>query len=179
MSSLIVRFWRLRRTPEGKTMFRYTMVSVISTGVFVVTLGLVYGVFRVWTEVPSTLFANAVATVPSYYLNRRWAWGKSGRSHVRREVLPFWALSIAGMLLSIVTSSEARRFGIAHFDHDHLARTVLVEGANLVAFACLWVIKFMVFKRLFRVTPVGGATATDAGTGRDEESELIEAGPLH
>jgi putative flippase GtrA len=171
MSGLVarlVRLWRLRKTPEGKKMFRYTMVSVISTGVSFATLALVYGVFKVWTEVPSTLFANVVATVPSYYLNRNWAWGKSGRSHLRREVLPFWGLSIVGILLSILTSSVARSFGIHHFEHDHLARTVLVEGMNLFAFAILWVAKFIVFQRLFR-TPTAG------DTGGDLEPEATEA----
>ena len=115
-------------------MFRYTMVSVISTGVSVAVLALVYGVFKVWTEVPSTLFANGVATVPSYYLNRTWAWGKTGRSHIRREVLPFWGLSIAGMLLSIFTSSLARSIGVGHFAHHHLIRTAIVRRANLLAF---------------------------------------------
>src|ERR1700677_222447 len=129
----LVSLWRLRKTPEGKKMFRYTMVSVISTGVSIATLALVYGVFKVWTEVPSTLFANAVATVPSYYLNRNWAWGKSGRSHIRREVLPFWGLSLAGMLLSVLTSSEARTLGIRYFNHDHLVRTAIVEGLNIFA----------------------------------------------
>jgi putative flippase GtrA len=169
----VVNLWRFRKSPEGKKMFRYTMVSVISTAVSVSTLFIVYGVFRLWTEVPSTLFANAVATVPSYYLNRNWAWGKSGRSHIRREVLPFWGLSIAGMLLSILTSSEARRFGIKHFNHDHLARTVVVEGANILAFGILWVVKFVVFQRLFRVAPTGDAASTDT----ESDQTLVEAGP--
>jgi putative flippase GtrA len=176
MSGLMARLvslWRLRKTPEGKKMFRYTMVSVISTGVSFATLALVYGVFKVWTEVPSTLFANAVATVPSYYLNRNWAWGKTGRSHIRREVLPFWGLSIAGMLLSILTSSAARSFGIHHFEHDHLARTVLVEGMNLFAFGLLWVVKFIVFQRLFR-----GTVATSAGELEPEATEaLVRSAP--
>ncbi len=154
-------------------MFRYSMVSVISTGVSVVTLGLVYGVFRLWTEVPSTLFANVVAAVPSYYLNRNWAWGKTGRSHIRREVLPFWGLSIAGMLLSILTSSEARRIGVDFFNHDHLIRTAIVEGMNLFAFAVLWLVKFLVFQRLFRVAPAAG-TAETAEQASDQA--LMEAG---
>jgi len=165
MSALVVRLWRLYHTPQGKKMFRYTMVSVISTLVSVTVLGLVYGVFQWWTEVPSTLFANVVATVPSYYLNRSWAWGKSGRSHIRREVLPFWGLSIAGMLLSILTSTEARNIGIAHFEHHHTIRTVLVLGANLMAFGVLWVVKFLVFNRLFHVKPV------------DEDAELVDVSP--
>jgi len=177
MRDVVERLWRYLSTPGGKKMFRYTMVSVISTAVSTVVLLLVYGVFRVWTEVPSTLFANMVATVPSYYLNRSWAWGKTGRSHVRREIVPFWTLSIAGMLLSIVTESEARHIGIAHFDHDHLVRTVLVLGANFLAFGILWVVKFLAFNRLFKVASADDASTPDGSPENDGGPELVEAGP--
>ena len=173
MSSLVVRLWRSYNTPAGKKMFRYTMVSVISTGVSTLVLLIVYGVLRVWSEVPSALFGNILATVPSYYLNRRWAWGKTGPSHVWREVVPFWTLSIAGILLSVATESEARHVGIAHFDHDHAIRTVLVLGANLLAFGVLWIVKFLVFNRLFHVPGAHGVTAPPSGTTAD--GELVEA----
>jgi putative flippase GtrA len=176
MVDLVVRLWRYYNTPTGKKMFRYTMVSVVSTAVSTLVLLLVFGVFRVWTEVPSALFGNIVATVPSYYLNRRWAWGKTGRSHLWREVVPFWTLSIAGILLSIATESEARHIGLAHFNHDHVIRTGLVLGANIVAFGVLWVIKFMAFNKLFHVPhPHGHAHHAETET---EDTELIEARPL-
>jgi len=174
MRDVALRLWRYYNTPAGKKMFRYTMVSVISTAVSTVVLLLVYGVFRVWTEVPSALFGNVVATVPSYYLNRNWAWGKSGRSHLTREVLPFWTLSIAGILLSVATESGARHIGLSHFAHHHVVRTILVLGANFLAFGILWVVKFLVFNRLFRHHPVNEVPAADARRG---DPELVEAGP--
>jgi hypothetical protein len=58
------RFYDWLHTHEGRKIFRYTMVSVISTAVSAVVIVLVYGVAKVWTEVPSTIFANAVATFP-------------------------------------------------------------------------------------------------------------------
>jgi putative flippase GtrA len=175
MVDLVVRLWRYYHTPTGKKMFRYTMVSVVSTAVSTLILLLVFGVFRVWTEVPSALFGNIVATVPSYYLNRRWAWGKTGKSHMWREVVPFWALSIAGILLSVATESEARHIGLAHFAHDHVIRTGLVLGANILAFGVLWVIKFMVFNKLFHVPHRHGHTEHDQDP--TDEAALIEAGP--
>jgi len=178
MRGVIVRLWRYYNTPSGKKMFRYSMVSVISTAVSTVVLLLVYGVFRVWSEVPSALFGNLMATVPSYYLNRSWAWGKTGRSHVRREVIPFWTLSIAGILLSIATESGARHVGIEHFEHDHLARTVLVLGANFLAFGILWVVKFLAFNRLFKLVPVGHGSSMHRDSVSDENSELVETGPV-
>ena len=60
-------------THEGRKIFRYTMVSVISTAVSLFVIAIVYGVLHIWTEVPSTIFGNVVATFPSYWLNRKWA----------------------------------------------------------------------------------------------------------
>ena len=57
---------------------------------------------------PSAIFANAVATFPSYWLNRRWAWGKSGRSHFMKEIVPFWAMSAAGIAFSIFFAYGAK-----------------------------------------------------------------------
>jgi putative flippase GtrA len=131
-------------------MVRYIVQSAITTAVSFIVLGIVYGVVKLWTEVPSTLFANLVAVVPSYYLNRNWVWGKGGRSHLWKEVVPFWAASLVGIGLSVLTSSEARHIGLTYFPHHHAERTALVEGANLLAFGILWVLKFLVFNRLFR-----------------------------
>ncbi len=143
------RFWRLYHTPAGRKMIRYALVSVVSTAVSFAVLGIVYGVVRLWSEVPSTVFANVVATVPSYYLNRNWVWGKRGRSHLLKEVMPFWAASIAGIVLSVFTSSEARHLGQTYFLNDHGIRTGLVEAANLFAFGLLWILKFLLFNKLF------------------------------
>ena len=62
-------------THEGRKILRYSLVSAISTGVSLFVIALVYGVLHLWSEVPSTIFGNAVATCPSYWLNRKWAWG--------------------------------------------------------------------------------------------------------
>ena len=149
----VVRLWRVYHTPQGKKLLRYTAVSAVSTAVSFSVLGIVYGALRLWSEVPSTLFANIVATVPSYYLNRNWAWGKSGRSHLTREVIPFWAMALSGILFSIFTATEARHVSDMHHLH-HFGRTVLVLGANLAAFGILWVLKFVVFNKLFHVHPL-------------------------
>jgi len=148
MKSTLVRLWQLARTREGLKVIRYTMVSVISALTSLVVLTLVFGVLGLWTEVWSTLFANLVAGIPSYILNRRWVWGKSGRSHVWREILPFWVMSITGIGFALFTSSLAHNFADAHH-LQHLGRTVLVVGANISAFGILWFLKFLILNRLF------------------------------
>lgn len=150
MSDVILAGWDWLHTREGKKIFRYTMTSVITTGVSLVVLGLVFGVFRLWTEVPSTVFANVVAAFPSYWLNRKWAWGKGGRSHVLKEVLPFWVMSAASIAFSTVGASVARYLG-HHWHVDHFDQTLLVLTANVISFGIFWVLKLMVFNRTFKV----------------------------
>ncbi len=142
------RLWTLARTPEGLKVIRYTAVSLISALTSLVVLTFVYGVLRLWTEVVSVLFSNIVAGFPSYFLNRRWVWKKGGRSHLWREILPFWVMSITGIGFALYTASLAHNFADAHHLH-HLARTGLVVGANIAAFGILWLLKFIILNRLF------------------------------
>ena len=144
------RLWRFSRTADGLKIIRYTMVSAISALTSLVILTIVYGVFRLWTEVPSTLFANVLAGIPSYLLNRQWVWGKSGRSHLWREIVPFWVMSLVGIVFALFTASLAHNFADTHHLH-HLVRTVLVVGANVAAFGILWILKFIILNRLFTV----------------------------
>jgi putative flippase GtrA len=137
-------------THEGRKIFRYSMVSVVSTGVSLVVIAFVYGVFHIWSEIPSTVFGNAVATFPSYWLNRKWAWGKHGRSHFWKEVVPFWAMAAAGIAFSIIWAALARHWAIK-YQLNHLETTVLVMAANVMSFAIFWVLKLLVFNRMFRI----------------------------
>jgi len=153
MSERLLKLWAWLHTREGQKIFRYTMTSVITTGVSLFVLGMVFGVFRLWTEVPSTVFANVVAAFPSYYLNRKWAWGKGGRSHLLKEVLPFWTMSAASISFSILGAALARYLG-HRWDLSHPEQTGLVLLANVLSFAIFWVLKLMVFNRTFRVPSV-------------------------
>jgi len=167
MKEAVVRLWRLSQTPQGLKVVRYTMVSIISALTSLVILTIVFGVLRLWGEVFSTLFANIMAGIPSYYLNRRWVWGKGGRSHIWRELLPFWVMSITGIGFALYTSSLAHNFAVQH-DLPHLARTVLVVGANIAAFGILWILKFLILNRLF-------AQIADAEVGAEAEAPEAEA----
>jgi len=158
----LVHLWEKRDTPEVRQLVRYTMVSVISTVVSFGVLGIVFGLLHVWGEVASTVFANAVATVPSYYLNRSWVWGKNGRSHVMKEIVPFWTMSALGIAVSIVGAALARHLGAEHH-LNHMEQTVVVETANVLSFGIFWILKFALFNRLFRVHPV------------EELDDLVEA----
>lgn len=149
----LVHLWERRHTPPARKLIRYAMVSVISTAVSFCVLAFVFGVYPRWSEIPSTVFANAVATVPSYYLNRAWVWGKRGRSHLMKEVVPFWVMSAVGIFVSIFGAAVARHIGtVNHF--SHLEQTIVVLTANVLSFGLFWVLKFLLYNRLFHVHPV-------------------------
>jgi len=137
-------------THEGRKIFRYSMVSVISSAVSLIVIAIVYGVLHLWSEVPSTIFGNLVATFPSYWLNRKWAWGKHGRSHLWKEVVPFWTLAGVGIAFSIVGAAAARHVAIK-YDLDHFETTVLVLLANVMSFGIFWVAKLLLFNKLFKI----------------------------
>ena len=55
-----------------------------------------YGLKIIPGVIWATLSGNLVAVIPSYYWNRAWAWGKRGRSHFRREIVPYWSMAFLG-----------------------------------------------------------------------------------
>ena len=148
MAGLLHKAKSWAHSHEGRKLIRYTAVSGISTVVSFTVLFLWFGVFKIWTQVPSTVFANAVATVPSYYLNRSWAWGKSGRSHMTREVLPFWVMSTLGIGVSIIGAKVAKVISV-HHHLPHWEATALLLLANIASFGLFWVLKLLVFNKLF------------------------------
>jgi putative flippase GtrA len=153
---------------EGRKIIRFTSVSVISTVVSNGVLFIVYGTKLIKNEIDATLFGNLVATLPSYNLNRRWTWGKSGKSHWRREILPFWIMSGLGIGFSAFGGAWAKDVVHSHHWH-HLLNTMLLMGFNLGSFAIFWVLKMMVFNRIFHT---GELQDIDAHLVREEAGEI-------
>jgi putative flippase GtrA len=136
---------RHARTPTGQKLVKYTMVSLISVAVSQALLALAFGVFR-WSAASANVFAVALSALPSYYLNRAWAWGKRGRSHLLKEVLPFWGLAFLGLLIStlFVHIAEGRSEGV----ESRILQTLIVNGASIAAFGVLWVAKFVILNKV-------------------------------
>jgi putative flippase GtrA len=152
---------------------RYASVSVVSTAVGMTVLGALVTT-RLVTPGWANVVATGVGTVPSFELNRRWVWGRSGRRSVAREIGPFAALSFVGLLVSTVAVSAAGHLaaGLGTFD-----RTALIEAANVGAFGSLWVVQFLVCDRLLFAHRAPGVPATVAATaGGGGGSQGIPAG---
>ena len=138
--SMLVR----SRTPGGRKMIRYSLVSVVSVVVSQIVLFIAQSF---WSARTSNIVAVCLSAVPSYYLNRAWAWGKTGKSHLMKEIVPFWSLALLGLVFSTWAADYAES-NAHHLTSSDLVARLIVNGAALAAFGILWVGKFFIFNRL-------------------------------
>ncbi len=139
-----------------RQLLRYGAVSLVAT----VTSMTILGVLVATRTMPAgwaNVVATAVGTIPSFELNRRWVWSRSGDRSFGAEVVPFAALSFAGLGLSTVAvhfvDLSVRRSGWSNG-----SRTVAVEVASNAAFGLLWLAQFVILDRLLfrkRSRPTG------------------------
>lgn len=140
---------KLSNSPTAVKLFRYSMASVVAVIVSNVCLLVFVGLLKMHVVLASTL-ATTIAAVPSYEMNRKWAWGKTGKSHLMKEVVPFWSLAILGWAFSTwavwLMDGYAKRH---HF--SHLSQTLAVAIVYFGSFAVLWVGKFIIFNKVMFV----------------------------
>jgi putative flippase GtrA len=99
--------------------------------------------------------ANVIAVccgiAPSYFANRHWVWGRSGRSDLLREIAPFWLLSLAGLVASTLFVAFVAS---AVSTWSTSARALALPLANLSVFGALWLVQFALLDRLlFKPVP--------------------------
>jgi putative flippase GtrA len=142
---------------------RYSAVSAISTSVSLSILGVLVATRSV-TAGWANVIATAVATVPSFELNRRWVWAKKGPRSLHKEAVPYFALTFFGLGLSTLLVSLATGAASAHHA-GNATRTAVALCANLVGFGSVWVAQYVILdKVLFKHRPhtvaVGGESAS-------------------
>ncbi len=113
---------------------KYSAVSVVNVIVGQGLLLLFHGVAGIGATL-SNVLAVCISAVPAYYLNRAWVWGKRGKSHFTKEILPFWGFALAGLVMSTFAVDWAT---------EHSDSPIIPNIANLAAFGVLWVLKFFV-----------------------------------
>ena len=120
--------------------------GAVSAGTVVLTQGVLIVAYSVldWPAVVANVTAVCVAAGPAYYANRRWVWSRTDRHSVTREILPFWAYSLAGLGISSLLVALADRWWQS---------AVAVSAANLAGFGALWVGKFILLDRVLFARP--------------------------
>ena len=151
------------RTEGGRRAIRYSATSVICVGVTQVLL-LVFLLGFEWKGTRSNLAATMITSVPAFALNKYWVWGKRGRAHMRREVIPFWAFTVAGWTLSTFMVALVQHVG----EPQSATRTIAVMGANIAGFGLLWVLKYLFLDKIM--------FGPEHHTPYDEDIEREEAG---
>ena len=146
---------------------RYGAVSIIATLTSLTVLGALVATATL-TPGWANLVATGVGTVPSFELNRRWVWCRTGRRSLAGEIGPFCVLSFAGLALSTLLVSTVGAWATAA-GLDAFWRTAAVEVANVAAFGSLWVLQFLVLDRVLFArrspspTPTPGSGSVGAG----------------
>ena len=135
---------RLPRLPaRWVKVWRYTVGSVIaavtSLVVFAVAFGLGLG------NVPANVLAFVAGAVPNWILNRSWAWQRTGRVHVLREIVLYAIVSV----LSLAASSAAT--GWANHEApsvtpNHVLQVLLVACAYIATYGVLFVAKYVIYE---------------------------------
>jgi putative flippase GtrA len=123
---------------------KYIGVSVVN----VLLGGGLLVVLQHWMDaVEANIVAVCISAIPAYYMNRAWVWGKRGKSHWKKEVLPFWLFTGAGLVMSTLFIHVAED----HFDRTATSGKLAILFVQLFAFGVLWVIRFFVLDKLFHV----------------------------
>lgn len=132
----------LLRTATGRKLLRYGAASVVNVVVAQVVLAWAFGVLH-WTARAAAVLAAVVAAGPAYWLARSWVWGRSGRSHLVKEVLPFWGMALLGLALTTWVAGVAEAVG-AEVTDSRLGQTVILMGAVFAISGVIWAVRFLV-----------------------------------
>ena len=134
---------------------RYMAVTVVNVIVGQGVLLLLHSILH-WNQVEANAASVLISAVPAYYLSRAWVWGKSGKSHFKKEVLPFWIFVAIGFVFSTAMVALAARItgtnNMAAADMTTVQK-LLPNIVNMASFGALWVIRFFLMEKLFQQNP--------------------------
>jgi putative flippase GtrA len=140
-------------------LFRYTAGSVIAFATSEVVFIALFGPHVLGAR-GSSIVASIVGILPGYYLNRNWAWQRSGRSHPLREVAPYWITTIVSTLLAAAAIGAVND---AAADMSRGARTVINAATYMAVYGVIFVAKFIIFNYvLFRDRSAAPAAQKEA-----------------
>jgi putative flippase GtrA len=149
----------MQTMPKLRKLVRYGAVSAIATTVSLVILGALVAT-RTLPADWANVVATAVGTIPSFELNRRWVWSRSGRRSIVGEVGPFCVMSFAGLALSTIAVGLAAAFAQSSGFSSGM-RTLVIEAAHVSGFGALWLAQFVILDRvLFAETSQGSPTSS-------------------
>jgi putative flippase GtrA len=128
-------------------LLRYFTGSVVATVCSEVVFVVLYGLLDLGTTWSSVLSWLAGA-IPNFWLNRNWAWQRTGRPSLRREVLPYAAIIVTTLVLATVLTHLAEVW-LRHEGVSSSVRIALVAGVFLGTYVVVFALRFVLLERLF------------------------------
>lgn len=120
---------------------KYAIGSVLAGLASEATLLATYG-SRLLGPRPASIAGWAAGALLNYGLNRWWAWGRRGRASLRRELLPYWAITLATVAISAWATGAADRVARGLSGEPRLA---FVGGAFLAVYGVMFAVKFVLY----------------------------------
>ena len=124
--------------PTIQKLFKYSVASGTGVTVDVTVLVFCSAVLGLG-GMTSHLIAVFTSSVPNYLINRSWTWKQTGKNRLWREVVPFWVMSVIGLILSTIFVAYA---------NDRWDNTLATTIANLSGFGAVWILKFLVLDKV-------------------------------
>jgi len=93
-----------------------------------------------WSGGKANTLAAVLAAIPAYILSRYWVWEVRGRHSLWTEVVPFWGLSLLGLVVSSFMAEMADRT---------LGNGIWVAIGSLGGYGIVWVAKFAFLDGIF------------------------------
>lgn len=135
---------RRMHMPHWLRLSRYVIGSVICFGVselvFIATF------YPHLLGARSAAFVGFIAgTLPGYFLNRSWTWGRTGRSSFVKEIAPYWIVAIvSAVLIGLGTGGINTLF----LHESRTVRTLINAVGYMVVNGVLFVGKYLLFHKV-------------------------------
>lgn len=134
---------RLLRRRIARVFTKYTagsaMAAVVSEAVLMGILG-----FDISGPKVASISAWFAGAVVNFTVSRRWTWRTKGRRSTWRELLPFWATSVAALIAATWTSTVAHGFA-PEITRSHPLQVAFVGAVYLGTYGVLFIGKFLLF----------------------------------
>lgn len=123
---------------------RYTAGSVVATVISEVVFLVLYASGAV--AAVASVAAFVAGAIPNYFLNRRWAWQRTGR-HTPRQTASYAAV-VGGTALLAVAATSATEAWSHHSVASHTLQVFLGGAAYFLTYAVMFLVKFALFDRV-------------------------------
>lgn len=164
---------RLRQTLREHA-GRFTRYSIGSVVAFATSQVVFYALYSLGAGArASSILAMLAGVPPAYHLNRRWAFGREGRSSFTREVLPY--LSVVAISITLATlGTELAEDWILTWELPRWQLSLAVTGAFAAVNGALFITKYVVFDRwLFASKRAERDTEHSGGPSGDTLEERV------